>query len=98
MFLFCFDELWCKKLLRRQDLIFLLIQNSELQLSEVQSQTLDIRLDHPFCLSFLEEKISNGKLVSNIAVLFSINFNSLGNNSIPYLSIYHKLDVLKVLG
>lgn len=98
MFLFCFDVQWYKKLLKHQNLIFLLIQNSELQLSEVQSQTLDVRLDHPFCLSLLEEKLSNVRLVSISAVLFPINFNSLGNSIIPYLSIYQELDVLKALG
>ena len=103
MFSFCFDVL-CKlsmNVLKLQNLIFLLIQSPQrmkVAAPGCSSQTLDMRLDHPPCLSLLEEKLSNVNLVSTTAVLFSINFNSLGNNIIPCLSIYQEVNVLKALG
>lgn len=57
-----------------------------------------MKLDHPSCWPSVERKLRNMKLVSTIAVLFSIALSSLENNIIPYLSIYQELHVLKALG
>lgn len=57
-----------------------------------------MKLDYPSCWPSVERKLRNMKLVSTIAVRFSITLSSLENNIIPYLSIYQELHVLKALG